>query len=475
MNNKVFITTAIDYTNDVIHAGHAYEKILADSIARYYRALLGKDKVLFTTGTDEHGTTSEKAAKEKGVDPLTHVTNISQANKKEIDSLNISYDRFIRTTDKDHEKIAAEFFAASFANDDIYKAKYEGFYCEGCESHKTLSELNEAGQCPNHPTREIQKLDEDNFFFKWSKYEDFLKELITTNKLLILPEGKRSEMLAFLDSGLNDITVSRPKYKVSWGITTPNDPDQVIYVWFDALINYYTEGSQKGFWNDETRIIHFVGKDIARWHTLLWPAMLKSVGCKLPDVVYVHGFLNLEGQKISKSLGNVIRPSELVKEYGVDTTRYYLLKYGPMGEDADLYREHLKEVYNGELANGLGNSVSRVAKMAERSGLEFPVAKSQKTKPDPELFEPIKDFRVDLVLQNIWKKLAELDKHINDNEPWSITDKKKLEKVLSFEVSQVREVGRQIEPFLPETAEKIREQFEQPAVKAGEALFPRIK
>ena len=281
-------------------------------------------------------------------------------------------------------------------------------------------------------------------------------------------------MLAFLEAGLKDITVSRPKYKVSWGITTPNDPEQVIYVWFDALINYFTEGSQKGFWGDDTRIIHFVGKDIARWHTLLWPAMLKSAGHRLPDVVYVHGFLNLEGKKISKSLGNVVRPRELVKEYGVDAIRYYLLKNGPIGEDSNLYKTQLKEVYNGELANGLGNSVARVAKLAENSEEAFPLDKNSQ-ELDKKLFEPIKDFRVDKILQNIWQELASLDKHINENEPWAIEDKKKLKEILSHEVLQVRKVAKQIEPFMPDTAKKIQEQFGQEKIRAQDALFPRIK
>lgn len=474
MSKKVFITTAIDYTNDVIHVGHAYEKVLADCVARYHRLLLGDENVLFTTGTDEHGTTNQKAAEQKGLDPLTHVTNISKEDKKEIDVLNISYDRFIRTTDEDHVRIAEDFFSRSFENGDIYKGKYEGYYCEGCEAHKTKTELTENGQCPNHPNRQIQKLEEENYFFKWSSYQEFLQELIETDKLRIVPRGKRAEMLAFLDAGLNDITVSRPKYKVSWGITTPNDPEQVIYVWFDALINYFTEGSQLGFWDQDTKIIHFVGKDIARWHTLLWPAMLKSAGQRLPDEVHVHGFLNLEGKKISKSIGNVIRPSQLVDEFGVDAVRYYLLKHGPVTEDSNLSLDHLREVYNGELANGLGNTVARIAKLADRSGIEFPVNEGYGVEQEHELFEPIDDYRVDLALQNIWKELAELDKHVNEHEPWAIGDKEELKKVLEYEVEQVRRIAVLIQPFVPSTAEKIRQQYGHTNIRAQAPLFPRI-
>ena len=471
MKKKIFITTAIDYTNDVIHIGQAYEKVLSDSFARYQRIVRGKDNVLYTTGTDEHGTTNQKAAEALGKSPQEHVDEISKKDKEQIDVLNVSYDRFIRTTDEDHKKIALDFYKKAFDNGDIYKDNYKGLYCEGCESYKTLSELDEQKRCKNHPTREIQELDEENYFFKWTKYQDFLLDLIESNKLVIKPAGKRSEMLAFLKEGLKDITVSRPKYKVSWGLTTPNDPDQVIYVWFDALINYFTEGSQKGFWDEDTEIVHFVGKDIARWHTLLWPAMLKSAGYRIPDAVHVHGFLNLEGKKISKSLGNVIRPSELVEEYGVDAIRYYLLKYGPIVEDSDLSIKHLREVYNGELANGLGNTVARLAKLAERSEIEFPV---ENVELDEEIFKPMEDYRSDRVIQNIWKVLSDLDKHINENEPWGIKDKKKLEEVLTKEIGILRKVAKYIEPFLPDASEKIQKQIGQPLIKAEKPLFPRI-
>ena len=470
MTKKTFITTAIDYTNDVIHVGHAYEKVLADALVRYSRLKNGPENTRFITGTDEHGTTNQKAAEERGLDPLKHVTDISKKDQEQIDALNVSYDRFIRTTDEDHKKYSLEFFEAALENGDIYKDTYEGYYCEGCEAHKTLSELNEDGQCHNHPTRQIQKLSEENFFFRWSKYEDFLRDLIKSDTLEIKPAGRKAEMLAFLDAGLKDITVSRPKYKVSWGFTTPNDPEQVIYVWFDALINYYTEGIQTGFWDQDTTIVHLVGKDIARWHTLLWPAMLKSAGIRIPDKVYVHGFINLNGQKISKSLGNVIMPTELVEKYGVDPVRYYLLKHGPITEDSDISLEHLEEVYNGELANGLGNTVARLAKLAQNSGFAFPKDTPQL---DQELFTHLSDFRVDKVLQDIWAKLAELDKHINENEPWSL-EGDSLKKVLTDEISQLRHIAVQLQPFLPQTAEKILSQFGTEKISAQEGLFPRL-
>ena len=248
-------------------------------------------------------------------------------------------------------------------------------------------------------------------------------------------------MLAFLEGRLNHITVTRPKYKVSWGITSPNDEEQIIYVWFDALVNYLTEGSSRGFWDEETNIIHFVGKDIAFWHTIFWPSMLKSAGYRLPDEIYVHGFINLEGKKISKSLGNVIRPTELVEQYGTDAVRYYLLKNGPITEDADLSLKQLKEIYNGELANGLGNTVARIAKLAESSNFDFP-RQDLKINWKSEIFKPLEDYRTDICLANIWRLLADLDKHINEHEPWAVEDKDELKNILSYEVSQIRLIAR---------------------------------
>jgi methionyl-tRNA synthetase len=475
---KTLITTAIDYTNDVIHIGHAYQKVLADCIARYERLKKGSENVYFLTGTDEHGSTSEKAAALRNLTPLEHVTNISKRDQAQLDALNVSYNRFIRTTDEDHKKASVEFYTKALNNGDIYKGKYQGLYCEGCEAYKTLTELNEEGQCLLHPTREIQKIEEENYFFKWSKYAGFLKDLLKKPGF-VLPEGKRKEMLAFVENGLEDIPVTRPKYKVSWGIEAPNDPDHVIYVWFDALINYYTAGSETGFWDKNTKIIHILGKDNARWHVLLWPAMLKSAGLRLPDIVYVHGFINLDGEKISKSRGNVIRPSELVEQFGVDPVRYYFLKHGPIVEDVNISVDNLKEIYNSDLANGLGNTVARIAKLAERSGIAFEHKESFELKNFGDLWrgdwaKPFEEFRVDLVLINIWQKLAALDKHINENAPWKIEDKSKLKEVLGYEVNEIRKIAKLVEPFIPDTSKKIQEQFGKAKISVETSLFPRL-
>lgn len=478
-SKKILITTAIDYTNDVIHIGHAYQKILADCIVRYYRLTVGKENVRFLTGTDEFGSTSEKAAKEKGIEPKQHVDDISSRDRHELDVLNISYDRFIRTTDEDHKKVASDFFKRSYEAGDIYKGTYQGLYCEGCEAAKTLSELNKEGQCLFHPTLQIQKISEENYFFKWSKYSSFLKDLIESDPNFVRPEGKRKEMLAFIENGIEDIAVTRPKSKVSWGINCPIDDTQVIYVWFDALINYYTYGVQNGFWDEETEIIHILGKDNAKWHVLLWPAMLKSVGYKLPNEIYIHSFINLNGQKISKSRGNIIRSSDLVSKYGVDSVRYYFLRHGPIVEDVDMSIKNFEDVYNADLANGLGNTVARVAKLAEKSNLAF------KLKPinpkgifDISIKQHFKEFRTDLVLQKIWERLAEIDKHVNINEPWKLItgeNTEKLKEILQWEINALREISILIKPFLPETSEKISSVFGGSKVEPSGILFPRRK
>jgi methionyl-tRNA synthetase len=281
-------------------------------------------------------------------------------------------------------------------------------------------------------------------------------------------------MLAFVENGLKDIPVTRPKYKVSWGIEAPNDPSQVIYVWFDALVNYYTAGYPNGFWDKDTKIVHFLGKDNARWHVLLWPAMLKSAGLTLPTTVYVHGFINLNGQKISKSLGNIIRPSELVSQFGADPVRYYLLKHGPIMDDVDISVEQLKTVYNSDLANGLGNTVARITKLAEKSGFDFVQTNITNKIFTEDWAEPMSSYRVDLTLQNIWKKLADIDKHVNENTPWAITDQEKLKNVLQYEIDELRKVVTILEPFIPSTVSKIRPVLFSTKIVTSGVLFPRL-
>jgi methionyl-tRNA synthetase len=472
--NKFYITTAIDYVNDTIHIGHAFQKIAADVLARYYRIKIGKDNVFFLTGTDEYGQKAEKAAKEEGIETKDFVKKVSDSDKKEQDSLNISYDRFIRTTDEDHKKTVLEIWQRVEKSGDIYKGTYEGLYCEGCEAYYTENDLQN-GKCPVHPNTEVKKISEENYFFKWSKYKDFLVKHIKNNSDFIFPKHRASEMLEFAKN-IKDIPISRTNF--TWGIPVPNDPKQVIYVWFDALINYL---SGIGFSNNEKLFkkfwpvdVHILGKDNLRWHALLWPAMLKSAGIELPKTILVNGFLNLNGQKISKSLGNIIRPTEWVEKYGADAVRYYLLRYAGLTEDSDVSEEKLKQAYNSDLANGLGNLVARVARLCELVGLE---SNGNVQKREFKILDDqIKNYRFNDYLQTVFQNIDEANEFISREKIWDKikSNKREAKQNLILLINRIREIADELLPFLPNTAGKIEKQFKEPTIKSEAPLFPRI-
>ena len=469
MGKKFYITTAIDYTNDVIHIGHAYQKVVADVIARYHR-LLGQE-VFFLTGVDEHGAKVQGAADAKGFDPQNFVDKISIENQRQLSLLDVVPDRFIRTTDSDHIKKVREFWLKVKERGDIYLADFHGLYCEGCEEYKTESDLVD-GHCPYHPKLKIKKLQEKNYFFRWSKYKDFLKQRILNRKDFLRPEASKKEMLSFLNHDLNDISISRQKQNVSWGIPVPGDSNQTIYVWFDALINYLT-GAPQDFWPAD---LHLLGKDNTRWHALLWPAMLKSAGYLLPKTVYSHGFLSLNGQKISKSLGNIIRPQELVDKFTTDGARYVLVGCKNLADDGDISWQKMTNAYNADLANGLGNLVARLAKLCQLSKLEFAVKA-----PDffqvavGEYQQKMENYHLNEVLGFIWGKIKAVDRYLNQKRPWEIKNKAHLRDSLQEAVAQVLEVAVLLGPFLPRTSEKVKEVFIGKEVVSCPSLFPRIK
>ena len=466
MVKKFCITTAIDYVNDTIHIGHAYQKVMADVMARFHRCL--GEEVFFLTGTDEHGAKALEAAEKVNLSPQEFVDNISTQDKEELRSFNISWDRFIRTTDEDHIKQVIDFYNKVKKNGDIYLGKFEGWYCRGCEEYKTASELKD-GHCPHHPHQKIEKLSEENYFFRLSKYEDFLKNHFKNNPSFCRPEGRRREMMAFLDQGLKDISISRQA--VSWGIPVPDDPKQTIYVWFDALINYLT-GVPTAFWPVD---LHLLGKDNTRFHAILWPAMLKSAGYSLPKTVYCHGFLTLNGQKISKSLGNIIRPSELITRFGADGARYVLLTATTLASDGDISWQKMIEKYNADLANGLGNLTARLVKLCQMAdfnyqGKELPF----RDVVGKDYYRDMKNYAINKVLNLIWVRIGRLDHFINEKEPWQIKNEKELVEILQFAVEKLLVIAVLLRPFLPETSDKVIQCFSNKKITGGESLFPRI-
>jgi len=470
--SKFYITTAIDYVNDTIHLGHAFQKIAADVLTRYYRITLGDDNVFFLTGTDEYGQKAEKAASLQNISPAEYVKKISDSDQKEQDSLNISYNRFIRTTDSDHAEVVKEIWNRVQKNGDIYSGEYRGSYCEGCEAYYVKEDLVE-GKCSIHPTLEIKIIKEENYFFKWSKYKDFLIDHITKNPDFIYPPHRANEMLEFAKN-IKDIPISRSNF--TWGIPIPNNSEQVIYVWFDALINYLTG---VGFLKDKKLFekfwpadLHILGKDNLRWHALLWPAMLKSAGIELPKHILVNGFLNINGQKISKSIGNVIRPSEWVQKYDSDAVRYYLLRYTSITEDSDISEEKLLQAYNSDLANGLGNLVARVAKLAEKHEVSVDTFTKDFNENVKKFLE---NFEFNWALNAVWGIITLTDTAVSNDKVWKLpVGSKHAEECLLFYIKNIQEIAFNLKPFLPDVAQKIEEQFKGPKIISGKPLFPRI-
>lgn len=474
---KFYVTTTIYYVNDAPHIGHAYTTLVGDVISRYWRQKLGKDNVFFLTGTDEHGQKIQQAAEEKGLSPKDFADSVVPRFQEAWKILNIDYDFFIRTTDPRHENIVMELLQKVYKNGFIYRGIYKGLYCVGCEKFLTDSDIVD-GKCPLHPNKQPEHKEEKNYFLKLKQLAE--KEVlprIESGEYDILPEKRKNEIISRLKQGVEDISISREG--VSWGIPLPWDTSQTIYVWVDALINYYSatqfiEG-KKTFWPAD---VHVIGKDISWFHTVIWQSLLIAAGIELPRSIFAHGFFTIDGQKISKSLGNVISPQQLVERYnkGADAARYLLLTASQTGDDADISFQKLDEKYQSDLANGLGNLVSRIAKLAENSQFEF-----KKTEFPKEIYrkaqsDALEEFRFSDVLSNIWiTEVHELDGHINYETPWT-REGRKLREVLQYEIDEIRIIAEKLIPFLPGTAEKIQEIFRGPKVKAPEKpLFPRLK
>jgi methionyl-tRNA synthetase len=466
---KFYITTTLPYVNAKPHIGFALEIIEADVLARWHRAL--GDEVYFNTGTDEHGLKIFRKAEELGIPVQQYCDDNAAEFAKLKESLNLSVDNFIRTTDAHHVQAAQEFWKRCEASGDIYKKNYSVKYCVGCELEKTESELLD-GKCPVHPNMEIELIEEENYFFRFSKYQKQLLDFYEQNATFVLPNKRFNEIKKFVEGGLEDFSISRLKSKMPWGVEVPGDSDQVMYVWFDALVNYI---SAIGWPTDLEKferwwpVYQLAGKDNLRQQSAMWQAMLFSAGIENSKQVFINGFIGVNGQKMSKSLGNVISPFEMTEKFGIDGTRYLLLSFGNFGEDMDVTWENFLEKYNADLANGLGNLVSRVMKLAEN--LEISI---EEKKVDDNFAKLIKGLEFGKALDYVWTIIREANQFIGETKPWELikTDEKKFQEVMQRLLVDIDLVGRLIEPFLPETAEKIKKAL---ATKELPMLFPRIK
>jgi len=472
--SKYYITTPIYYINDVPHIGHAYTTIAADVLARFHKAK-GED-VFFLTGTDEHGAKIAQAAKTAAKEPKEFVDGLVPAFKEAWQKLNIKYSEFFRTTDPEHEKIVVEIIAKLNERGLIEKKKYEGLYCVGCERYLKPEELVD-GKCPDHKT-EPARQSEENYFFKLSNYAKQLEGLIENDQLIIEPQSRKNEVLGKIKQGLEDVSISRSA--VEWGIKFPGDPSQTIYVWVDALLNYYTATKiydQEKLWPAD---LHLMAKDILWFHAIIWPAMLLALDLPLPKKIFAHGFFTVGGQKMSKSLGNVLDPVALVNKYGADAIRYAVLREFPFGEDGDVSEEKIADRYL-ELANNIGNLVQRTISMIVRYQIpkSNPPAGGQisnkLSNPNIETEKQIEQLRFHEALIEIMKFAEEANKYIAQNEPWKLAkeDKKgELEKVLTKSFEDIAEIAESIAPFMPETSAKIKSQLES---LKPEPIFPRIE
>ncbi len=465
--DKYYVTTAIDYVNASPHIGHAYEKIAADILARYNR-LKGKD-VFFLTGVDEHGSKVEKAAREAGLAPQQFCDEMAARFQQSWQKLNLSYNRFIRTTEDVHTRVVQELFKRFQGNGDVYKGTYTGLYCEGCEDFLRERDLDGQGNCPNHrkPPRQTR---EDNYFFRLTKYKSRLREWLTSEDAPVMPEGRRKEVLNQLDDEeLGDFSVSRSRQSLTWGIPVPGEQDQVIYVWIDALSNYLTgvgfladQAAAERYWPAD---LHLIGKDITKFHAIYWPAMLMSAGVPLPRRIFGHGFITVEGQKISKSLGNVIDPNALAEQYGPDAVRFFLFAATPFDQDGDFSKKDFIAKVNAELANNLGNLLNRTLALVEKNcDGRVPAAemnldlREEANEVHVAVDKYMEKLEFARAIEAIFALVDQANKYLNDEKPWALFKESKSDagkQVLYSVLDVLRRVALHLYPFTPSLASDI--------------------
>ena len=470
------ITTTLPYVNADPHIGFALEIVQADMLARYYHSK--GFTVVFNTGPDEHGLKIYQKAIEAGLDPKTYCDGYAAKFDGLKAALNLSYTHFIRTTDESHIAAAQEFWKRCDANGDIYKKQYSVKYCVGCELEKTDSELVD-GRCPDHPNREVDFIEEENYFFAFSKYQQKLLDVYRDQPAFVMPQARMNEIRTFVEGGLHDFSISRLKSKMPWGVPVPGDSAQVMYVWFDALVNYIsTLGWPKieSLFGSAWPSVQVAGKDNLRQQTAMWQAMLMSAGVAPSKQVFIHGYVTADGQKMSKSIGNVINPYDLVAEYGTDATRLYLLGGLPSWQDGDYSKEQFEILFATKLANGIGNLVSRVAAMAGKSfadGLDR-FAYDATTK-EAMLKHAVESYDFRAYVETVWSVVDEANVKIDQETPFKLvkTDREAAKKSLSELAAMIRWIAEALVPVMPETAEKIRARYANDSIEGGMGLFPR--
>lgn len=471
---KYYLTTAIPYVNAKPHIGHALEYVVSDAIYRYFK-IIGYDARL-VSGADENALKNVLAAEAVGMYPVKFLDKHSKIFSDFYKLLQVNLDEFRRGTDKEkHWPGVQKLWNLADKNGDIYKKKYKGLYCVGCASFKTEKDLVD-GKCPDHD-KKPDLVEEENYFFKLSKYQKKLIEIIESGEYQIFPKKRKNEVLSFIKQGLEDFSISRSNERASGiGVPVPGDDTQKMYVWFDALTIYMTssgwgfdEKLWKTWWPAD---LHVIGKDIIRFHAVYWPAMLISAGLPLPKGLLVHGFISSGGRKMSKSLGNVIDPYEIIKKYGVESLRYFLLSQIPTQDDGDFTIKRFEQVYQSDLANGIGNLVSRVAGLAKDVKLDRK-ASDDKLRISDNVSEAIEKFELDKAMAFIWNEIRKADTFINEETVWSLKGKEKDQAIEKL-VATIRQIACDLEPFLPETSEKIQNQYNDSTIKSDKALFPRL-